>query len=94
MNDSVSEKKVLSCIFFTDVFCSFRKSERFAVMDRCFECPQYLRFEREMDEEEEEFFEFERRLREAPDEEARRRIWEDDWRKMILRRSKGRVGLV
>jgi hypothetical protein len=47
-----------------------------------------------MEEEEEEFFEFERRLRAAPDEEARQKIWEDDRKRKILRKSKRKVGLV
>jgi len=52
-SDSVRghEPSVLSCMFFDDVFCSFRKEEGSYVMGRCFKCPHYLRFEREMDEE-------------------------------------------
>lgn len=45
--------KFLSCIFFDDVLCSFRKSEKLGVMDRCLKCEYYRRFMREMDEEEE-----------------------------------------
>lgn len=42
---------VLKCVFWDDVLCSFRKSEKFTVMNRCFSCPHYLRFMREMDDE-------------------------------------------
>jgi hypothetical protein len=31
--------------------CSFRRSEKVSYMDRCSNCPQFKRFEREMDEE-------------------------------------------
>lgn len=45
--------KMLPCVFLLDVLCSFRKSEKFAIMNRCFDCPHFKRFEREMDEEDE-----------------------------------------
>jgi len=51
------KEKLFSCVFLSDVLCSFRKSEHFAVMERCFKCPHYKRFEREMEEEEDAFFE-------------------------------------
>jgi len=44
---------VLSCVFFDDVLCSYRKSAKVYVMNRCFECPHFERFEHEMDEEDE-----------------------------------------
>jgi len=48
---------VLSCIFLLDVLCSFREdAEDFRPMERCFTCSHYLRFLREMEEEEEKFF--------------------------------------
>lgn len=50
-------KKLLSCVFLPEVLCSFRKSEHFAIMERCLKCSQYRRFEKEMENEEEEFFE-------------------------------------
>jgi len=46
-------RKVLSCVFWSDVLCSFRKSEQFAIMERCLRCPHLARFEREMGEEDE-----------------------------------------
>ena len=49
--------KVLSCVFWYDVLCSYRKSEKFMVMGRCLKCSHYRRFKREMEKEEEEFFE-------------------------------------
>jgi len=45
------KKKLFSCFFLLDVLCSFRKGERFGVMNRCFKCPHYRRFMREMEEE-------------------------------------------
>ena len=48
-----SSDKVLSCMFLDDVLCSFRKSEKFGVMDRCMKCRHYEEFLREMDEEDE-----------------------------------------
>jgi hypothetical protein len=45
------KKKLLSCVFFDDVLCSFRKSEKSGIMNRCLKCAHYKRFMREMDEE-------------------------------------------
>lgn len=45
--------KLLSCVFLPDVLCSFRKSEKFTMMDRCLKCSHYARFLREMAEEDE-----------------------------------------
>jgi len=47
-------KKLLSCAFLLDVFCSYRKDAKFGIMARCFKCPHYVRFIREMDKEDEE----------------------------------------
>jgi hypothetical protein len=44
---------VLHCVLQDDVLCIFRKSEQSGIMDRCFKCEQYVRFNREMDEEDE-----------------------------------------
>jgi len=44
------------CLFLSDVVCSFVKSDKPAILDRCFSCPEYVRFNREMQEEEDEFF--------------------------------------
>jgi hypothetical protein len=60
------ETKVLSCVLFDDVLCSFRKSEKCDFMDRCFKCPQFKRFVREMDEEEQEFFDYVDKVRKNP----------------------------
>jgi hypothetical protein len=53
VDSSVQEGKVLSCMFYDDVLCSYRKSEKFGVMDRCRKCRHYKRFLREMAEEDE-----------------------------------------
>lgn len=45
--------KCLSCVFWDDVLCSYRKDVRSGVMGRCFKCRHYRRFEREIDEEDE-----------------------------------------
>lgn len=55
--------KVLSCVFFDDVLCSLRRHEKVRIMSRCFRCSHYLRFVREMEKEEEEFFEEVERIR-------------------------------
>jgi len=47
----------LPCVFWgDDVLCSHRKSMKVMFLNRCPQCPYYLEFEREMDEEEDEFF--------------------------------------
>ena len=51
VTSSDGSAKVFKCSFFGDVLCSFRKSKKFAILDQCFKCPHYSRFEREMDEE-------------------------------------------
>jgi len=51
--DSVDSVKVLSCVFFHNVLCSHRKSAKVFIMDRCFGCSHFLRFEHEMDVEDE-----------------------------------------
>lgn len=57
LNDSKKNVVVgLHCVFQNDVLCSFRKSERSGVMNRCFKCEEYVRFMREMDDEEDEFW--------------------------------------
>ena len=48
----------LPCIFLFGVLCSFRRDvEDFRPMERCFKCEHYLRFVRELEEEEEKVFE-------------------------------------
>jgi hypothetical protein len=61
-------KKLFSCVFFDDVLCSFRKSERSGIMNRCSKCPHYERFVEEMGREEEEFW---REVDEVRDKEFR-----------------------
>jgi hypothetical protein len=60
--------KVFKCLFFEDVLCSFRKSEKFAILDQCFKCPHYSRFIREMDEEDQ-------RVMDEIDEIRRTGVW-------------------
>ena len=61
--NSFASMKVLSCVFFDDVLCSYRKNVKLGVMGRCFKCRYYKRFKRESDKEEEEFFEEVERIR-------------------------------
>jgi len=49
--------KILSCPFDNIVLCSYRKDPKFTVMDRCLKCSHYEQFAKEMDEEEDKFFE-------------------------------------
>jgi hypothetical protein len=60
--------KVLSCVFLNDVLCSYRKDVKFGVMARCFKCPYFRRFEREMDVEDE-------RVMDEIDEIRRTGVW-------------------
>ena len=46
-------RKLLSCMFLDDVLCSFRKSEKSGIMNRCLKCPHHRRFNQEMLEEDE-----------------------------------------
>lgn len=45
------QTKLLICIFFADVLCSYRKSDDFRPMERCWSCSHYKRFMRSMEEE-------------------------------------------
>ena len=40
----VNKSKVLSCVFWVDVLCSYRKFEGFGIMERCFTCCHHDRF--------------------------------------------------
>jgi hypothetical protein len=42
------------CWITNDVVCSYRKSAKIAMMDRCYSCAELERAEREMDKEDEE----------------------------------------
>jgi hypothetical protein len=59
--------KVLSCAFWNNVLCSFRKIEEFGIMPRCLKCPHYLRFVREMDEDDERVMDEIDEIRANPD---------------------------
>lgn len=52
-NTDSERGKTLSCLFLSDVLCSFRVNEKFGVMDRCLRCCHYKRFLREMADEDE-----------------------------------------
>jgi len=62
-----SSETLLSCAFLPDVLCSYRKDAKFGIMARCFKCPHYRRFEREMDEEDEEDARFVEWVEKHPD---------------------------
>jgi len=57
VNGVLMGKKLLSCLFLPDVLCSYRKTEKFGVMDRCVKCRHYETFMSEMEDEEDRFFE-------------------------------------
>ena len=46
-------RKGFPCSFNDDVVCPYKKSDKFALLGKCKKCPHYLRFLREMDEEDE-----------------------------------------
>ena len=59
-----SVKKLLPCLYELDVLCAFRTSEKQMHMKRCETCTYYKRFVKDMEDEEEEFFEEVDRIRE------------------------------
>jgi len=46
-----TSREILPCVFLDDVLCSYRKTEKVKVMNRCWKCEHYKRFLREMEEE-------------------------------------------
>lgn len=59
--------KILSCVFWENVLCSFRKFEKFGIMGRCFKCEQYLRFNREMEKQDQEDDDYFREVSKHPE---------------------------
>lgn len=55
--------KASRCSFFDDVVCSFKKSDKFVVLRRCLKCSHSERFMREMEQEENMFFDEAKRMR-------------------------------
>lgn len=49
----MNKSKILSCLFLPDILCSFRKTEKFGIMDRCLRCRYYEEFLQIMAEEDE-----------------------------------------
>lgn len=63
-NGGLVSTKQYECFFLVDTLCQFRKHKDISgIMHRCLKCPQYERFMREMEEEEEQFFEEVERIR-------------------------------
>ena len=52
-----SFEKILRCVFYDNIFCFHRKSEKFGIMGRCFECSYGKRFMDKADRGEKEFWE-------------------------------------
>ena len=48
--------KPFECIFLSGIVCSFQKYGKPVLLARCDHCEHYLRFVREMEEEEDKFF--------------------------------------
>ena len=44
------------CVFVVDVLCSYQRYDKPVVLDRCLSCSHYLRANREIEEEEDKFF--------------------------------------
>ena len=57
------QPKPFSCLFLLHIFCSFRKTEKFGIMDRCVKCRHYEEFLRIMDAEDEKVMEEIERMR-------------------------------
>ena len=76
--------KLLSCFFLDDVLCSFRRSEKFGMMDRCESCEHYKRFNREMAEEEDKFFDGVDRAEKLRERYMKGEISEEEFRKGFL----------
>jgi hypothetical protein len=62
-----NRSNLLPCVFLDGVLCSYRKSTRFTVMDRCLKCRHYRRFVCEMAKEEDEFWSFVDEVQKHPD---------------------------
>ena len=71
---SEDKLKILSCVFWDDVLCSFRKYEKIGVMDRCLKCEHCLRLFGEMDEEDQELDDWVREVKKHPDRYLRGEI--------------------
>lgn len=65
------DSKVLSCAFWDDVLCSYRKFVMSGDMEICFDCSHYKRFMDEMEEEDKEFWEWEAEVRKHPEKYLR-----------------------
>jgi hypothetical protein len=48
------KSKVLPCLFYVDVLCSYVRNPKLGMLDRCFACRYYLKFMSDMDKSEEE----------------------------------------
>ena len=57
------KKKLLSCVLWTDVICSHRKLGKSGFMNRCYTCTEYARFIQAMQDEEDEFWREEEKIR-------------------------------
>ena len=58
------ELKGLRCVFSDNVLCSFRKSLKSGVMDRCLKCRHYFAFMGRMEKKEDEFWKVHDEIRE------------------------------
>ena len=76
------------CFFVVDVLCSFRVSDDLVVMERCYKCPVYERFMREMEEDDEAMMDAIDREREWLESEKQLDVL-DDVEKKYLRKKWG-----
>jgi hypothetical protein len=56
-------KKLLPCLYELNVLCAFRTSEKKTHMKRCEKCKHYKRFVKDMEDEEQEFWDEVDRIR-------------------------------
>jgi hypothetical protein len=65
--DDENGLKLLPCVFWDNILCSYRKYVTFGVMARCSKCPEYRRFEAVMEKEDEEEARFVEEVQKHPD---------------------------
>ncbi len=53
-------------MFFNDVLCPFRRTEKLTIIGRCLKCPRFKRYASDMEKDEDEFFDYCDRVRAHP----------------------------
>ena len=73
--------KGLRCVFSDNVLCSYRKSLKSGIMERCFSCRHYFASMREMEKQEDEFWKEHDEIREIEARFKRGEFDEEEYRK-------------